>query len=157
MAERGRGRERDLLFHILMHLLIITPSLTGNQVCNLGVSGRYSNQLSYLAKTPPFFCSQWGCLRNPVITVILYLFHMSHGFYCKINEPYHVLNALEETSHYGLQSFTLINPTECLLSLIARHALTLLSKCLHVTQTNITSKVKKKIICLYPTEMQSGD
>ena len=46
----GGGRDIDLLFHLYMHSwLILVCALTGDRTCSLGVSGCYSNQLSYLA------------------------------------------------------------------------------------------------------------
>ena len=42
--------------HLGIHWLILVYALTGGQTCIPGISGQYSNQLSYLARTlGPFF------------------------------------------------------------------------------------------------------
>ena len=52
--ERERAREHkriDLLFHLFItHSLILVCALTGDQTCNLGISGQHSDQLSYSAR-----------------------------------------------------------------------------------------------------------
>ena len=41
--------------HLCIHWLILVCAPFGDQICNLGVSGQYSNQLSYPARAS--FCS----------------------------------------------------------------------------------------------------
>ena len=53
LRERGRERERETLIccstYLYIHWLLIVP-MSWDWTCNLGVSGRCSNQLSYLAR-----------------------------------------------------------------------------------------------------------
>ena len=53
----GRGRERDLLFHLFMHsLVILVCTLTqGDRTHSFGILWQHSNLLSYLARA-------WACL-----------------------------------------------------------------------------------------------
>ena len=52
--ERNAGRERETLIccftYLCIHWLILVCALTGDQTCNLAISGWCSNQLSYLTK-----------------------------------------------------------------------------------------------------------
>ena len=50
----GRGREGEIEIHcsiyLCIHWLLLVCALTRDQTCNLGISQRPSNQLSYLAR-----------------------------------------------------------------------------------------------------------
>ena len=49
--EKERKRETNLLFHLLLHSLIASYMCPDwDQTCSLGVSGWFSNQLSYAAR-----------------------------------------------------------------------------------------------------------
>ena len=80
--ERGeRERERDFCSstYLCIHWLLLECSLPGNQTCNFGISGQWSNQLSYPAR--PDYFSITNILRNffhiyvervPTYTTIIY-------------------------------------------------------------------------------------
>ena len=54
-TESQRQRERDICSstYLCIQWLILVCALAGIQTHNLGVSGQYSNQLSYLARAFP--------------------------------------------------------------------------------------------------------